>query len=173
MDNPTNENLKDLLAGFMDEGAASQAKEDIEKGDEILGAYPAPQPSDAVLAEVTNKVVAAVRRRHSIALRRRVWATAGIAAAIVIVSVAAMKLFEKQPTGRAATQYASAISAKIWESSDIAADDPNVAALTAEVETIENELSKVRLNETVSNGSGAVGDLEMELIEIGSEFWKG
>lgn len=32
MNNPTNENLRELLTGFMDEAAARQAAEDIEKG---------------------------------------------------------------------------------------------------------------------------------------------
>ena len=173
MNDSAKENLRELLAGFMDAGSARQAAEDIEKGDELLRQWSAPQPSDVVLAEVKKKIAAAVRRRHRIALQRRIWAAVSVAAAIVIVSAVALRLFEKQPVEQAALRYAAAIPERVWEGSDITKDDADIAVLVAEVETIENELSGVQSNDTGGNGNTAVGDLETELIEIGGNFWKG
>ena len=73
MNNSANENLRELLAGFMDEAAARQTAEDIEKGDEILGAYSAPQPDERVLAEVKKNVAAALRRRRTVVFQRRIF----------------------------------------------------------------------------------------------------
>jgi hypothetical protein len=173
MNDSAKENLKELLAGFMDAGSARQAEEDIEKGDELLCHWSAPQPGENVLAEVKKKVAATVRQRHRIALQRRIWAAAGVAAAIVIVSALALKLFEKQPVEQTALRYAAAIPERVWEGSDITKDDADIVVLAAEVETIENELAGAQLNDTSGNGSTAVGDIETELIEIGGNFWKG
>ena len=169
MNDSAKENLKELLAGFMDAGSARQAKEDIEKGDELLCHWSAPQPGDVVLAEVKKKVAAAVRRRHRIALQRRIWAAAGVAAAIVIVSVLALRLSERQTVGPTAI----VIPERVWEGSDITKDDADIVVLAAEVETIENELAGAQLNDTSSNGNTAISDIETELIEINGNFWKG
>ncbi len=174
MNDSAKENLRELLAGFMDAGSAKQAAEDIERGEQLLRQWPAPQPGAAALAEVKKKVAAAVRRRHRITLQRRVWAVAGVAAAaIVIVSAVALRLFERQPVEQTTLLYAAAIPERVWEGSDITRDDADIAVLVAEVETIENELSGVQLNDTGGNGNTAIDDLETELIEIGGNFWKG
>jgi len=173
MNDSAKENLRELLAGFMDAGSAGQAAEDIERGDALLRQWSAPQPGDAVLAEVKKKVAAVARRRHRIALQRRIWAAAGMAAAIVIVSVLALRLSERQPVERTTIKYTAAIPERVWEGSDITKDDADIVVLAAEVETIENELSGVQLSDTGGNGSTAAGDIETELIEISGNFWKG
>jgi hypothetical protein len=173
MNDSAKENLRELLAGFMDAGSAKQTAEDIERGDVLLRQWSAPQPADVVLAEVKKKISAAVKQRHRIALQRRIWAVAGVAAAIVIVSALALTLSERQPAEKTTIKYAAAIPDRVWEGSDITKDDADIVVLVAEVETIENELSATRLDDTGGNGSTAVGDLETELIEIGGDFWKG
>ncbi len=160
----------------MDTDAARQAAEDIERGDELLRTNSAPQPSETLLAEIKNNVATAVRRRHSIAIKQRVWATAAVAAVILLVSAIALKMFDRPPVTTRTVASAAvipAIPAKFWESSDITIDDTDIAMLTAEVETIENELLALRMNEDFGNGNGAVDDLELELIETGGDFWKG
>jgi hypothetical protein len=173
MDNSGKENLRQLLAAFLDADSARRAAEDIEKGDELLRAYPAPQPGEKVLAEVNRRVVEAVRRRRSIALRHKVLAVAGVAAAIVVLSAVALRFFAGQPVKQPSARYATVIPQRIWEGGDITTDDPDIAVLTAEVETIENELQALLADDDGSNNSVTVGDLEMELIEIGGDFWKG
>jgi hypothetical protein len=65
------------------------------------------------------------------------------------------------------------MSAVIWESEDISADDANLATLIAETEEIEGEMLALELGENGGNGSGSLTELEMELEEINSDFWKG
>lgn len=173
MNGSDRENLKELLARFMDAAKAGQAAQDIERGDELLRAFPAPQPDEDVVAGVKAMVSAVARRRHRITLQHRIFAAAAMAAAIVVVSAAALKYFDRQPIGQTPVRYAAVISDKIWESSDIATDDADIAVLAAEISTIENELHGVELSDNGTNGSAAVDDLEMELIGISGDFWKG
>ncbi|MFH1371622.1 MAG: hypothetical protein ABII09_10110 [Planctomycetota bacterium] len=172
MNGSDRENLKDLLSKFMDAGAAGEAAEDIERGDELLRAFPAQEPDKDVVADVKEMVSAVVRRRHRITLQRRILAAA-VAAAIVVVSAVALKYFDRQPAGQTPVRYAAAIPDKIWESSDITTDDPDIAVLAAEISTIENELHGVESSDSSVSGSMAADDLEMELIGISGDFWKG
>jgi hypothetical protein len=58
----------------------------------------------------------------------------------------------------------------IWESDDIAADDVDLARLIAEIDEIESEIMGLQPGE---GGDEGAGQIEMELIEIDSDFWKG
>ena len=168
MNNSANENLRELLAGFMDEAAARQTAEDIENGEKLLGAYSAPQPDERVLAEVKKNVVAAVRRRRTVVFQRRIL-TATVAAAIVVVSVLTMIRYGNQQNSHQNRMVAASIPSRVWEG----ADDADVTILTAEIESIQSELSGAQSEDTGSNGSNDIGDLETELIEINGDMWKG
>ena len=61
----------------------------------------------------------------------------------------------------------------IWESEDIAADDAELVTLTDEVEQIGSKVLAVQLDENGGNGHRDIAELEMELIGIDSDFWKG
>lgn len=173
MNGSDSENLKELLARFMDAVAAGQAAQDIERGDELLRAFPAPQPDEDVVAGLKAEVAAVVRRRHRIAMQRRILSSAAMAAVLVAVSAVALKFLEGRPVEQTTVRYAAAISDRIWESSDITTDDADIAVLAAEISTIENELNGVELGDSGTNGSAAVDDLEMELIGVSGDFWKG
>ncbi|HEY5504564.1 MAG TPA: hypothetical protein VIK28_05345 [Sedimentisphaerales bacterium] len=168
MNNSANENLRELLAGFMDEAAARQTAEDIEKGEEIMGAYSAPQPDERVLAEVKKNVVAALKRRRTVVFQRRIL-TATVAAAIVVVSVLTLIRYGNPPNSHQNRMVAASIPSRVWEG----ADDADITVLKAEIENIQNELSGAQSDDTSGNGSTAVGDLETELIEINGDVWKG
>ena len=168
MNNSANENLRKLLAGFMDEAAARQTAEDIEKGEEILGANQAPQPDERVLAEVKKSVVAALRRRRTVVFQRRILGAA-VAAAIVVVSVLTLIRYGNPSNGHQTRMVAASIPSRVWEG----ADDADVTVLKAEIENIQSELSGVQSDDTGGNGSTAVDDLETELIEVNGDMWKG
>jgi hypothetical protein len=168
MNNSANENLRELLAGFMDEAAARQTAEDIEKGEEILGANQAPQPDERVLAEVKKNVVAALRRRRTVVFQKRILGAA-VAAAIVVVSVLTMIRYGNPQNSHQTRMVAASIPSRVWEG----ADDADVTVLKAEIENIQSELSGVQSDDTGGNGSTAVDDLETELIEVNGDMWKG
>jgi hypothetical protein len=99
---------------------------------------------------------------------------AGVAAAIIILAIVGLQLFEKsdiQPTNGVYT--ASIIPTAIWESDNIAADDTELAVFTAEIEQIETEIRTLESGEDFSENESTVTELEMELVEINSDFWKG
>jgi hypothetical protein len=171
MNNSANENLRELLAGFMDEAAARQMAEDIEKGEEILGANQSPQPDERVLAEVKKTVVAALRRRWSVVLQKRILGAA-VAAAIIVVSVLVLMRYGNSQNSQQTRVIANSISipSRVWEG----ADDADVTVLKAEVENIQSELSGAQSDSIGTGGTNsALGDLETELIEVNGDMWKG
>ncbi len=173
MNNSANENLRELLAGFMDEAAARQTAEDIEKGEEILGANQSPQPDERVLAEVKKTVVAALKRQRTVVLQKRILGAA-VAAAVILVSVLALIRYGNPQGNRQTRILAKSISksipSQVWEG----ADDADVTVLKAEVENIQSELSGIQSDSIGTGGTNsAVGDLETELIEVNGDIWKG
>jgi hypothetical protein len=167
MTNSAKENLRELLAGFMDESAARQTAEDIEKGQEILHASQSPQPDERVIAEVKRNVDAALRRRKTVVFQRRIL-SAAVAAAVVVVSVLAIIRYGAPQNSRQNRIIAATIPASVWEG----ADDADVTVLKAEIENIQSELLGTQSDDG-GNGNTAIGDLETELIEINSDIWKG
>jgi hypothetical protein len=171
MNNTANENLRELLAGFMDESAARQTAEDIEKGDEILGVYSAPQPDAQVLAEVKKNVAVAIRRRRTVVFQRRIL-SAAVAAAVILVSVLALMRYDNSQNSQQTRMVARSVSipSQVWEG----ADDADVTVLRAEIENIQSELSGAQSDSIGTGGTNsAVGDLETELIEVNGDIWKG
>lgn len=147
----------------MDEAAARQTAEDIEKGEELMGAYSAPGPDEQVLAEVKKNVVAALRRRRMVALRKRILSAAA-AAAVIAVSALVLMRYGNQ----ANSPQPRLIAASVWEG----ADDADVTVLQAEIENIQSELSGAQSDDG-GNTNTAIEDLETELIEINGDMWKG
>ena len=56
---------------------------------------------------------------------------------------------------------------------DIAADDEDLAVFTAQIEQIEAEVQTLQSGQDTGNGESTLVELEMELMEINSDFWKG
>ena len=152
----------------MDESAARQTAENIEKGEEILGANQSPQPNERVLAEVKKNVVAALRRRRTVVFQRRMFGAA-VAAAMIVISVLVLMRYGNQQNNQQTRLVAASIPASVWEG----ADDADVTVLKAEIENIQSELSGVQSDNTGTSGNTSVGDLETELIEVNGNMWKG
>ena len=171
MNNSVNENLRELLVGFMDEAAARQTAEDIEKGEEILGANQSPQPDERVLAEVKKNVVAALRQRRTVVFQRRILIGA-VAAAVILRAVITQMHYDNLQNSRQTRIVARSVSipSQVWEG----ADDADVTVLRAEIENIQSELSGAQ-SDSISTGgtNSATGDLETELIEVNGDMWKG
>jgi len=91
----------------------------------------------------------------------------------MILAAVSVRLFEKDRGGPAIITYASIIPASVWDSENIAADDADLAVLTAEIDELEGEVLTLELGENGGNGRSAVTELEMELVEINSDFWEG
>ena len=114
-------------------------------------------------------------RRKANVFRKIAYKAAVAAAAVIILAVIAVELYEKGGGKAEKVITASIIPEAIWESDDVSADDADLAILAAEIEQIEGEALAVQLGENGGNGNRNLLELEleMELIEISSDFWKG
>ena len=175
MDNHKSDNKEDLrklFEQFLGPAEAEQAAKDIREGERIIGEHPGPEPDGELIADIKMKVARAVLRKKATVGRRMAYRVA-VAAAVVLLAAIFVSLFEKGDGKSEKIIYASVIPSAIWESEDITADDAELATLTAEIEQIESEISAAQLDETNGNGHDELMELEMELIEINSYFWKG
>ena len=69
--------------------------------------------------------------------------------------------------------YASIIPTAIWESDDLAADDLDLVYFTSEIRQIEAQMQALEPEESDAGSGGGPDELEMELMAIETEFWKG
>jgi len=162
------ENLKELLSKFYKEAEAQKAEEDILRGEQILSENPAPQPGAAVISNIKLRVSSelAMRNRRDVGFYIRVGLTAAAAVLIGFGLFVIESQQEKQPGG------SRVVSEAAWEAEDFTVDDPQMAILAADVEAVADEVLAMQLGE---NGSEAtsVEELEIEWLEIDSDFWKG
>jgi hypothetical protein len=98
-----------------------------------------------------------------------------VAAGFIILAVIGVKLFEKNKVEPERVAADSTIPKAVWESECLADDSADSATLIAEVEQIESDLLAVQLGENGGNSHETVTELEleMELTDINSDFWKG
>lgn len=177
MNGQNEENLKELFEKFVTAEEAERAVENIHKGEQILRENPAPQPSDELIAEIKSEIAKGLLQRPTavFGFRKMAYKVAAVAAAVIILTGIGIKIFEKgaEPYEPEEFEYASIIPTSIWDSDNIATDDMDLAILNAEIEQIESEVLALKLVESEGNGQTALSELEMELEELESDFWKG
>jgi hypothetical protein len=172
MDDRDQENLRELFEKFFDAEQAESCVEDIQKAEQIFREHPAPEPDDMLIANIKAQIAMRLQASKAHRIRRIIYEVVGAAAAILIVAAVSLQLFQNDsPSGT--VNYASLIPTAIWESDDIAADDEDLAIFTAQIEQIEDEMQALQSGEDTGNGDSTITELEMELIEINSDFWKG
>ncbi len=163
------ENLEELFARF---GDAGQAVSDIEKGERILREYPAPEPEAEVIAKIKARVGEALQQQEKGAWRGTAYKLAAVAAVIAIVAAVSVRVFEPDRI-TVSEPVAAVMEAGLWDSDDVSADDAVLATYDAELEQIESEFFALRLGENGQSYNGTITELEIEYIEINSDFWKG
>ena len=159
------ENLDELLRRFYDDTTAAQVRDDIVAGDELLGSLPGPQPSDALVSQIKTGLESRLQRKN-----RYAYKVAAVAAAVIVAVFAGLfmqTLEQKEPQ----PPVAMVTGEDIWESRDVTFE-----AISADLDQIRETMLAVALDE-VDNGNGqmaeAINELETELIEMETVFWKG
>jgi hypothetical protein len=173
MDGEDRENLKELLEKFFDTEQAASCIEDFQKAERILREHPAPEPDDMLIANIKAEIAMRLPARRVERFRRRVWELVGVAAAIAVLAMVSVRLSNgpgRQPGNDA---YASLIPTAIWESTNIAADDADLALFNTEIEQIKDEVLTLESGRDAGDSDSSIAELEMELIQISSDFWKG
>jgi hypothetical protein len=172
MNGETEENLRDLFEKFLN---SEQAVEDIQKGERILRGHTAPEPDGELITNIKAEIAASLLRKKENAFRRIVYKTVAVAAGFILLAAIGVKLFEKGRSEPERLASGSIIPKAVWESNRLADDNAESATLIAEVEQIESDLLAMQLGENGGNGHEAITELEMEmeLTDISSDFWKG
>ena len=165
------ENLRALFERFVDQNGADQAAKDIEAAEQMLRQYPVPQPSLELLLRIKADMAIRLERKSRAATRRRVFEVLAIAAAVVILACVGLKMLGGN--GAKPQQYMAFIPRAIWETYDIASEDPALAFFTTEVQQIESDLRNVESPSKASGSDDPVSEIEVELQEIATDFWKG
>jgi len=174
MSSQNEENLKELFEKFLSSEQAAKAAEDVYKAEQILREHPAPEPDDMLIANIKAKIALNLRSLRAKVFTQLVYKTAAIAAAILIVAAIGLNILEKDKDYRSERIIpASIIPRATWDSDNIAADDVDLVTYTTEIEQIKDELRTLQLGKGNANGDAALIELEMNLVEIESDFWKG
>ena len=173
MEDQTNENIEELFGKFLSDEDARRAAEDIQKAEEILREHPAPEPAGELLADINSKIAEALSAEKAKTRKLTAYRVAAVAAAIIILVAIGVRFFEKGPAEIQSPVTITLIQQAIWESEDISADQAELALLTDELEQIEGEILALRLGEDGGESSREFIELEMELTDIGGDFWKG
>ena len=173
MGNETKENMEELIRQFFkNEEEVKQVSGDIEAGEAILRENAAPEPTDKLLVEIESKIAGRLEEQKKYSFGRLVYKAATVAAAVIIGVLLSISYFSKDASDYKGTAIVT-IPATAWEDAPSTEVDAELAILTAEIEEIESELVALQLNETNGNGDDGFWELEMEFIEIESDFWKG
>ncbi|HUV63729.1 MAG TPA: hypothetical protein VMW24_07515 [Sedimentisphaerales bacterium] len=171
MNDQKRENLKELVEKFFGAGQAESCLQDFQEAERILREHPAPRPDDMLISNIKAEIAMRLPARRARIFRHRVWEAAGVAAAVAIVAFLGVRL--SQQPDRQHSFHASLLPTAIWESNNIVADDVDLAVFTAEIEQIRSEVAALESGEDTADPDSAIAELEMELVELNSDFWKG
>jgi hypothetical protein len=95
------------------------------------------------------------------------------AAAVIIVTIIALLGYGPAAPDSPNATYASIIPAAVWESDDVVADDVELVYFNSEIRRIEAEMRTLESGDVDVAPTGSIEDIEMELMQIETEFWKG
>ena len=170
MNDRNQENLRELLEQFMGPEEARMHLEDIERGEQILREHPAPEPDEMLLANIKAEIAMCLPARKATLHRRIFFETAAVAASFIILAFVGLSLFKTTSN----EIRPPIISAAIWDSKDITTDDMELAGYNVELEQLENELQNLQSSDEGLEvaSAGALTELETNLMEIDSGFWK-
>ena len=161
--------INELLGRFLDAQKAKQAAEDIKAGEKILRDYPAPKFDEESKVLLKIKVAKALEAKRARNLRYSYFKAAAIAAGFLVVGTLSVLFMQNKPMPQVA-QIISSISG----GTDIFNDnDAEIDTLNSEIEQFKNELATVQWESGSGSQDNELNELEMELIEINSDFWKG
>jgi len=174
MDDRNHENLRELFEKFFNAEQAESCVEDIQKAEQIFREHPAPEPDNMLIVNIKAEIAMRLQASRAHRIKRIIYEVVGAAAVILFVAAVGVQLFEKAPPPPGEVfNNASLIPTAIWIGHDITADDEDLAVFTAQIEQIEDEVMALQSGEDTGNGDSTLTELEMELIEINSDFWKG
>jgi len=168
MKNRDEDNLKVLFERFVPLAEAERAASEVHAGEEILRDHPAPQPRPELIVGIKLQINDRLAEHHRTA--HPLYRVAAAAAAVIVVAL--IGYLTRAPQSQPNLSRAALIPTAIWESDDIASDDYDIAYFASEIEQIEAQVRALEAGDGESIGASALNDVEMELMQINTEFWK-
>ena len=176
MENENKENMEEILSSFFDTEKAKEADADIRAGDELLRSCSAPEPDEMLISNIKADISTALSQKQTVSWQGVFGKAIAVAAVFIILAGLSVRLFEKEsPESPESPEpvYIAAAQGSFWEDDDSPAAEAEFAVLVAEAELIESELLALQLGEDRFNGHENSLEIERELVEIVSDFWKG
>jgi len=166
MDSRNEENLKNLFEKFMDIEQAQKYVEDIEKGEQILRDYPAPEPDDMLIANIKANVSLSALSRRKSHVRKIIFEAVSVAAALIIITVISLSPFNENPIENVPDQYASLFP---WENTSA-----DTESMLQDIQQISQILTPASSEESIDNNITLMeyAELEMRLEEVNGSFWE-
>jgi hypothetical protein len=139
-----------------------ELKKDSLEIDELFKKYPAPDPSPALVDDIKLRIHTEKQR---INIPKVVLKTAAVAAVIVLAWSFVFEDFIRKNTD----------SSSVFSTSVFAKEDENINEFEKEINLLRNEFLSVCLNEESASGvlTDSVGNVEADIIETDTTFWKG
>jgi hypothetical protein len=174
MNDRNSENLKDLFEKFVGTEEAQSCVEDFVKAERFLQQYPAPEPETELIAAIKSDIAENLRLRKEHTFRRLAYRLAPVAAVFVVLAAVGVRMLNERsgPVELVNGFRGPMISARVWDSENVAADDRNLVVLTTELDELEFEFATLESEENGGNGT-AVTELEIEFAEINTNIWEG
>jgi hypothetical protein len=165
------DNLRELLGRFFDAGQVKDCLDDFQEAERFFREHPAPEPDEMLITNIKAEIAMRLSAVRVKTFRRRLWEMAGVAAAVAVLALVGVQLSNKP--SRQTGYYASLLPTAIWESNNITTDDADLALFTTQIEQIKDEMQGLESGQVTGDNDNSVAELEMELIQISGDFWKG
>jgi hypothetical protein len=172
MSNRKDKNLDELLKRLYGNGA-KEVGEDIAKGERILREYPDPKPDEETIILLKAKVAKAVAANHERALRRTYYRVAAFAAAVIMIAFVSVQLLERKPVESVQVATTVKVTEGISQDDGFFNGEEEMATLSAEVEQVGDEIMALDFGVASEELDDDWIDVEMGLIDIENDFWKG
>lgn len=168
MERRVREDLTELFGLWLDPQQARAAAEDVRAAERMIELHPAPLPAAGTLDQVRRQM-----RRRSLHRRRVAHFTQGVAAVAAVILIAVGPSWHNSQRPHRSAGLASLIPAALWETDDIASDDVKLAYFNTEVDRLEAQVEAIENGDADTSVNRALNDVEMELFQIDTDFWKG
>jgi len=172
MNSRKNKNLDELLARFYG-GEARKVADDIAQGERILREYPDPKPDEETIILLKAKVTKAVAANREKALRRTYYQVAAFAAAVIVIAFISAALLVNRPIESRWVATTVKVTEDISQNDELFYGDEEMTTLSAEVEQVGNEITALEIGVASEDLDSEWIDVEMGLLDIESDFWKG
>jgi len=170
MNTRKNKNLNELLARFYGSEARKVA-DDIAEGERILRKYPDPKPDEETIILLKTKVAKAVVVHRERALRQTYYRVATFAAVVIVIAFVSVQWLEHRPIE--SVRVATTVTSDVSEDNGFFNGETELETLSAEVEQVGDEIMALDFGVASEDLDSEWIDVEMGLIDIESDFWKG